>query len=97
MNLYIEYINEDGKSVHTDTFRASELVDQMRKLNKYDRLSVKKEPPPACRHDWIKVDHSFDHKYGTQVDIHEECSVCGETRTIDSVEEKYPFPLEKGE
>jgi len=46
-----------------------------------------RRPREQCDHQWEIIDHSFDHEYGTEQIVVQQCDVCGEERPYD-----YPVP-----
>ena len=46
-------------------------------------LDLKRE---LCDHVWHTVDDSFDHEFGTEVIVYDECELCGKTRPHERYE-----------
>lgn len=39
--------------------------------------------PETCDHEWETIDQSYDHEYGTETIIFDQCILCGEERDHD--------------
>lgn len=48
--------------------------------------NVTPQDPPACDHEWVYQDDSFDHEYGTEVIRYWLCEKCGETKPFKSTD-----------
>ena len=42
--------------------------------------------PPDCDHEWKTVDDSFDHEFGTEIVVYDQCEKCGATRPHERYE-----------